>query len=441
MMVTMLLTVWWVPQQLLQKAVFDTFSFEGGGDQKSSTRTDPKYSLFSDSILDSKYLVLAMPRQLEDDKTLHPRNSLLVSKTRRDSVPGRVSRRNSHCSIIEMSDHVVLVEMMTDQPTAANHRQISHHDSLDLLTNIRQMEETQKMIQNTMSRIRYPEKPLVPDSSCESQNHASSDVAQGSDCDNHVPSETIVTNKIRELLKSVLRVGNKKPEEKKHLSKNIDYKVHRPMSMSKGVHKTVNESCSEVMFREKRQKKQNMKLHIVKELVTSEQNYVDNLELLCKDFRHFMILQTNPVQSTILEFNNLFEIFNLSKDMLQEFDNRISIWNFSNTISDIFVKNGERMSVYTSYLQNFTTMISQFDQHCRKYPEFGNLVTIFEKSPKCRKLKIEHFLLKPVQRLPQYKLIFEEYLKQSEEDDEDYKNTEEALKIVTDVLKHANDSI
>ena len=25
-----LLTVWWVPQQLLQKAVFDTFSFEGG---------------------------------------------------------------------------------------------------------------------------------------------------------------------------------------------------------------------------------------------------------------------------------------------------------------------------------------------------------------------------------------------------------------------------
>lgn len=387
-----------------------------------------------------------MPRQLEDDKTLHPRNSLLVSKTRRDSVPGRVSRRNSHCSIIEMSDHLVLVEMMTDQPTAANHRQISHHDSLDLLTNIRQMEETQKMIQNTMARIRhpenYPDKPLVPDSSsCENQNNAYSDATQGSDSDNHVPSETVVTNKIRELLKSVLRVGNKKPEEKKHLSKNIDYKLQRPMSMSKEVHKTVNESGSEVMFLEKREKKQNIKLHIVKELVTSEQSYVDNLELLCKDFRHFMILQTNPVQSGILEFNNLFEIFNLSKDMLQEFDNRISIWNYSNNISDIFVKNGGRMSVYTSYLQNFTTMISQFDQHCRKYPEFGNLVTIFEKSPKCRKLKIEHFLLKPVQRLPQYKLILEEYLKQSEEDDEDYKDTEEALKIVTDVLKHANDTI
>ena len=127
--------------------------------------------------------------------------------------------------------------------------------------------------------------------------------------------------------------------------------------------------------------------------------------------------------------------------MLQEFDNRIRIWNYSHKISDIFVKNGERMSIYTSYLQNFTAMISQFDQHCRKYPEYGTLVTIFEKSPKCRKLKIEHFLLKPVQRLPQYKLILEEYLKQLEEDNEDYKDTWEALKIVSDVLKHANNTI
>ena len=30
-----LLTVWWVPQQLLQKAVFDTFTFEGGWGTKN----------------------------------------------------------------------------------------------------------------------------------------------------------------------------------------------------------------------------------------------------------------------------------------------------------------------------------------------------------------------------------------------------------------------
>ena len=203
----------------------------------------------------------------------------------------------------------------------------------------------------------------------------------------------------------------------------------------------INESGSETVFSEIRQRKQNMRLNIVKELVTSEKSYVDNLELLCKDFRYFMKQQSNPVKSKIPEFNNLLDILNLSKDLLQEFDNRIRIWNYSHKISDIFVKNGEKMSVYISYLKNFTAMISQFDQHCRNYPENGKLVAIFEKSPKCRKLKIEHFLLKPVQRLPQYKLILEEYLKQLEEDNEDYKDTQEALKIVSDVLRHANNTI
>ena len=39
-----LLTVWWVPKQLLQKAAFDTFTFAGGwggGAQKSFSRKIP----------------------------------------------------------------------------------------------------------------------------------------------------------------------------------------------------------------------------------------------------------------------------------------------------------------------------------------------------------------------------------------------------------------
>ena len=83
----------------------------------------------------------------------------------------------------------------------------------------------------------------------------------------------------------------------------------------------------------------------------------------------------------------------------------------------------------------------QFDECCYKYPQFGKLVTKFEKLPKCRNLRIKHFLLKPVQRLPQYKLLLEDYLKHLDENSEDFSDTVEALKIVSDVLKHANDVI
>ena len=47
-MALQLLTIGWVPKQLLQKAVFDPFTFEGGwggGVQKSLTRTAPGYIL------------------------------------------------------------------------------------------------------------------------------------------------------------------------------------------------------------------------------------------------------------------------------------------------------------------------------------------------------------------------------------------------------------
>ena len=46
-----------------------------------------------------------------------------------------------------------------------------------------------------------------------------------------------------------------------------------------------------------------------------------------------------------------------------------------------------------------------------------------------------------MQRLPQYKLLLEDYLKHLEKDSEDYNDTRDALRIVSDVLKHANDVI
>ena len=56
-------------------------------------------------------------------------------------------------------------------------------------------------------------------------------------------------------------------------------------------------------------------------------------------------------------------------------------------------------------------------------------------------MKIQHFLLKPVQRLPQYKLLLGDYLKNLSKDDEDYTDTVKALKFITDLLKNANDVI
>jgi hypothetical protein len=49
----------------------------------------------------------------------------------------------------------------------------------------------------------------------------------------------------------------------------------------------------------------------------------------------------------------------------------------------------------------------------------------------------QHYLLKPVQRLPQYRLLLQDYLKNLDQSDEDFFNTINALKVVEDVASKA----
>jgi FYVE/RhoGEF/PH domain-containing protein 5/6 len=148
-----------------------------------------------------------------------------------------------------------------------------------------------------------------------------------------------------------------------------------------------------------------------------------------------------PNQDMLLDFTNLQDIFNLSKGLHKEFECRLKTWKYSQKISDIFVKECKNLAMNMAYLKNFSDMIRQFDEACKKFPQFGKQVTMFEKLPKYRNLKFQHFRLKPVQRLPQYKLLLEDYLKHLEKDNDDFIDTRDALRIVSYVLKHANDAI
>ena len=65
----------------------------------------------------------------------------------------------------------------------------------------------------------------------------------------------------------------------------------------------------------------------------------------------------------------------------------------------------------------------------------------FEKFPQCRHLKLSHYFLKPIQRLPQYKLLLEDYLRNLDPNSLDYDDTATALTIVTQAAHHANETI
>jgi hypothetical protein len=196
------------------------------------------------------------------------------------------------------------------------------------------------------------------------------------------------------------------------------------------------------------QRKEKKVYYIARELMTSERVFVDILKLLNVDFREYVQAARRESKSGILSdadfsriFSNLPELHTLNEDLLQDFEDRIENWDTKKKIADVIVRKGPFLKLYTTYIREFSAVNHHFDDCCTKHPKFAKLVKEFEKRERCRNLRLKHFMLRPVQRLPQYRLLLDDYLKHLHEDSEDFDDTTNALRIVSDAAEHANDTI
>uniref|UniRef100_A0A2K6FRZ4 FYVE, RhoGEF and PH domain containing 6 n=1 Tax=Propithecus coquereli TaxID=379532 RepID=A0A2K6FRZ4_PROCO len=126
------------------------------------------------------------------------------------------------------------------------------------------------------------------------------------------------------------------------------------------------------------------------------------------------------------------QLYELNRDLLKELEERMLNWTEQQRIADIFVKKGPYLKMYSTYIKEFDKNIALLDEQCKKNPGFAAVVREFEMSPRCAHLALKHYLLKPVQRIPQYKLLLTGGLSSSLPD---------ALAVVIEVANHANDTM
>ena len=142
-------------------------------------------------------------------------------------------------------------------------------------------------------------------------------------------------------------------------------------------------------------------LYIAKEIMTSEKVYVDVLKLLNIDFKNFIhdarkssksqIIPTEQflkifryprkysLKSSLLiqiMSSNLPEMMMLNSELLRDFEERVQNWTSSRKISDIIVKKGPYLKLYTTYVKNHSSTKAHFEECCSKYPKFGKLVKV-----------------------------------------------------------------
>ncbi|XP_019753136.1 FYVE, RhoGEF and PH domain-containing protein 6 [Hippocampus comes] len=186
--------------------------------------------------------------------------------------------------------------------------------------------------------------------------------------------------------------------------------------------------------------------HIAQEIMSSEKVFVDVLKLLHIDFRDAVAKATRQngkpvvderVLSQVLYY--LPQLYQLNKDLLRELEERVAHWSEHQRLADIFVQKGPYLKMYSTYIRQFDDNVALLDEQCRKNPPFAAVLREFEMSARCASLALKHYLLKPVQRIPQYQMLLTDYLKNLPRDSEDYKDTEAALGVVKEVANHAND--
>uniref|UniRef100_A0A8D2B0K4 FYVE, RhoGEF and PH domain-containing protein 6 n=1 Tax=Sciurus vulgaris TaxID=55149 RepID=A0A8D2B0K4_SCIVU len=188
--------------------------------------------------------------------------------------------------------------------------------------------------------------------------------------------------------------------------------------------------------------------HIAKEIMSSEKVFVDVLKLLHIDFRDAVAHASRQLGKPVIEERILNQIlyylpqlYELNRDLLKELEERMLNWTEQQRIADIFLKKGPYLKMYSTYIKEFDKNIALLDEQCKKNPGFAAVVREFEMSPRCANLALKHYLLKPVQRIPQYRLLLTDYLKNLLEDSGDYRDTQDALAVVIEVANHANDTM
>ncbi|XP_071193752.1 proto-oncogene DBL isoform X8 [Salvelinus alpinus] len=182
-----------------------------------------------------------------------------------------------------------------------------------------------------------------------------------------------------------------------------------------------------------------LKRHIIKELIETERIYVEELLSVLLGYRAEM---DNPALSHLLPsvlrskkevlFGNMPEIYKFhSRTFLQDLEGCLET---PERVGACFLRRKEKFQVYERYCQNKPhsellwrqCSASLFFQACQKKLE--------------HKLGLDSYLLKPVQRLTKYQLLLKELLKHSA--DSDYiSELQGALESMLNLLKSVNDSM
>jgi len=185
---------------------------------------------------------------------------------------------------------------------------------------------------------------------------------------------------------------------------------------------------------------------ITMELLTTEQTYVKNLQVLVQVFK-------DPIAHRILDgtlglseanfhviFSNVEEILAVNVRFLSSLIERLKDWSDEQQIGDVVMQVTNELRLYIVYslaFQEATKIVADFEKKEKN-------ILFLEKqgeSPLCQGLEFSAFLIMPIQRIPRYNMLIAEIIKQTPENHSDLANLKASLSALQDVALEINEAV
>ena len=179
-----------------------------------------------------------------------------------------------------------------------------------------------------------------------------------------------------------------------------------------------------------RKKKLLHRRYIIDELFKTEIDYKANLELIIKNVLHHCLdNQILGLTESEIIFSNIKDISHLSSEIGHEL--KIALENYENKkteIAKLFHKYFEDFKIYFNYCRNYKEMQVVMANFIKKNHIFIQFLSTVERTNTLNNSDLYSFLIKPIQRLPKYVLLFKDLQKNTDETHPDYKNISETRK-------------
>eukprot|EP01124_Arcella_intermedia_P022172 TRINITY_DN3251_c0_g2_i2.p1 TRINITY_DN3251_c0_g2~~TRINITY_DN3251_c0_g2_i2.p1 ORF type:complete len:910 (-),score=230.13 TRINITY_DN3251_c0_g2_i2:122-2851(-) len=184
------------------------------------------------------------------------------------------------------------------------------------------------------------------------------------------------------------------------------------------------------------------RVYVLEEIIHTERCYVKDLGLIVNAFLK-PLREAEPLVISKEEINQMFlnveAIYLLNRELLGKLEsvlNTVPIES-STQIGSAVLQIGHFLKLYSSYCSNYKESLAIVSSASKKNANFMKFL-IETQENNCKGFSLSDFLIKPIQRICKYPLLFRELLSVTTPDHPDYEAVLQTLSLLEKVTQYAN---